>query len=64
MAMIRICLAGEGAQGFSHFASLADMAGVEVVTLCGGIAEDAQRFAEERNIPHWSLDLAECLRQV
>ena len=61
---VRLCLAGEGAQGFSHFASLSETPGVGVVTLCGGVAADAQRFAEERGIPHWSLDLAECLQQV
>ena len=35
---VRLCLAGEGAQGFSHFASLSETPGVGVVTLCGGVA--------------------------
>ena len=48
---MKICLAGEGAQGFSHYESLADTHGVEIVTLCGGLADDAQKFAEERGEP-------------
>ena len=58
---MRICLAGEGAQGISHADVLQDIEGVEIVTLAGGIAADAEAFAYERGIPHWSLDLEECL---
>ena len=62
MAM-KVCLAGEGAQGFSHYETLSTMDDVEVVSLAGGLADDAEAFAAERGIPHWSLDLEECLRQ-
>ena len=58
---MRICLAGEGAQGISHADVLQDIEGVEIDTLAGGIAADAEAFAYERGIPHWSLDLEECL---
>ena len=54
---MRICLAGEGAQGISHADVLQDIEGVEIVTLAGGIAADAEAFAYERGIPHWSLYL-------
>ena len=62
--MVGLCLAGEGAQGFTHYETLADIDAAEVLTLCGGVAADAEEFAKQRGIPHWSLDLAECLRQV
>jgi len=58
---MKICLAGEGAQGISHADVLQDIEGVEIDTLAGGIAADAEAFASERGIPHWSLDLEECL---
>ena len=37
------------------------ISGIEIDTLAGGIAADAEAFAREREIPHWSLDLEECL---
>lgn len=58
---MKVCLAGEGAQGTSHYAALSEIDGVEVVTLAGGVAADAEQFARERGIPHWSLSLEECL---
>jgi 2-hydroxy-4-carboxymuconate semialdehyde hemiacetal dehydrogenase len=58
---MKICLAGEGAQGISHAEVLQDIEGVEIDTLAGGIAADAEAFASQRGIPHWSLDLEECL---
>ena len=60
---MKVCLAGEGAQGFTHFDSLAAIDGIEVVTLAGGVAADARKFAADREIPHVSLSLEECLRQ-
>ncbi len=58
---MKICLAGEGAMGVNHIKALASIDGIEVATLAGGIAEDARSFADEWSIPHWSLDLGECL---
>lgn len=63
MATLKVCLAGEGAQGMTHYDGLTGIAGVEVVTLAGGVAEDAEQFAAERGILHWSLSLEECLSQ-
>lgn len=60
---MKVCLAGEGAQGLTHIQALRSIEGVEVVTLAGGIAADAEAFARQWNIPHYSLDLEECLRQ-
>ena len=45
---MKVCLAGEGAQGFSHYETLSTMDDVEVVSLAGGLADDAEAFAAER----------------
>ncbi len=58
---MKICLAGEGAQGITHADALRKFEGIEIDTLAGGIAADAEAFAHERGIGHWSLDLEECL---
>jgi len=60
---LRICLAGEGAFGNKHLDALACIEDVEVVSLVGGVAEETRRVADERGIPHWSLDLKEGLSQ-
>ena len=60
---MKICLAGEGAMGFNHIKVLQQLDDVEVVTLAGGVEEDAAAFAEEWEIPHYSLDLETCLNQ-
>ena len=60
---MKICLAGEGAMGVNHMKALKTIEDVEVVSLAGGLAEDAKKFAEEWSIPHWSLNLEECLDQ-
>ncbi len=60
---MKVCLAGEGAQGLTHMQVLRQMKDVEVVTLAGGIAADAAAFAGEWGIPHCSVDLEECLAQ-
>lgn len=58
---MKICLAGEGAQGITHMQALREMQDVEVVSLAGGIEADAAAFAAEWGIPHYSLDYEECL---
>lgn len=60
---MKIIVAGEGAFGRKHLAALANIDGIEVVSLAGGIAETTEKIAAEHNIPHWSLDLGECLTQ-
>ena len=58
---MKICVAGEGAFGNKHLDALARIDGVEVATLCGGVAEPTRTIAAERGIPHWTLDLEEAL---
>ena len=47
----------------SHFEALRKLDGVKVMSLAGGIKDDARQFAAERSILHWSLSLEECLDQ-
>ena len=60
---MKICLVGEGAQGITHINSLKKLEDVEVVSLAGGIRADAEAFAAEHGIAHFSTDLEECLDQ-
>ena len=59
---MRLLVAGAtGAFGRKHMAALDNIDGVEVTSIIGGSAEPTKAMAEERNIPHWGLDLAEGL---
>ena len=61
---MKICLAGEGAFGKKHLASLRKIDGVEVSVLVGGVADTTEALAAEHGIPFWTLDLQEGLAQV
>lgn len=58
---MKVCLAGEGAQGMTYMQALQAVDGVEVAALAGGLEADTAAFAEQWNIPFWSLDLEACL---
>ena len=58
---MKICLAGEGAQADTHMKALAELEGIEVVALAGGLPEDMAGFAAKWNIPFHSLSLKDCL---
>ncbi len=58
---MKICVAGEGAFGNKHLDALQRIDGIEVATLCGGVAEATRAVARARGIPHWTLDLDEAL---
>jgi 2-hydroxy-4-carboxymuconate semialdehyde hemiacetal dehydrogenase len=58
---MKICVAGEGAFGNKHLEALANIQGIEVVTLAGGVAADTGEVAKKWKIPHWSTNLAESL---
>ena len=60
---MKVLVGGEGAFGCKHLDALAKIEGVEVASLVGGVAETTADVAKKYNIPHWSLDLAEGLRQ-
>ncbi|WP_371398237.1 Gfo/Idh/MocA family oxidoreductase [Fretibacter rubidus] len=52
---------GTGAFGRKHLAALENIDGAEVVSLIGSDEAVTKAMAEDRGIPHWSLDLAEGL---
>jgi 2-hydroxy-4-carboxymuconate semialdehyde hemiacetal dehydrogenase len=58
---MKVVLAGEGAIARQHAAAINGIEGVEIACLVGGEAGETERFAAEHGIPHWSLDLDECL---
>lgn len=60
---MKICLAGEGAMGGNHIKALAAIDGVEVAALAGGIEEDTKKFADEWNIPFWTMNLEEAIER-
>jgi 2-hydroxy-4-carboxymuconate semialdehyde hemiacetal dehydrogenase len=60
---VKIALAGQGAFGVKHLEAIANIDGVEVVSLAGGSAATTQEVAATWKIPHWTTDLAESLAQ-
>jgi len=60
---MKICVAGEGAFGGVHLQSLANINGVDVASLAGGVEAATQELASRWRIPHWSTRLDECLAQ-
>ena len=60
---MKVCVAGEGAQGLTHLQALRTFSDIEVASLAGGIAIDTETFAKEWNIAHWSLDFSACISQ-
>jgi len=58
---MKICVAGAaGAFGRKHLDAIANIDGVEVVSIVGG-ANSVEAFAKEKGIGHWTSDLAESL---
>ena len=62
--MLKVCLAGEGAQGATYMESIQQIAGIEVVSLVGGIKSDTREFAAKSGIPRYGLDFSEALATV
>jgi len=60
---MKIALAGQGAFGRQHMNAIKNIGDVEVVSLTGGRPAGTEAFAKEWNIPHWTTDLSESLRQ-
>jgi 2-hydroxy-4-carboxymuconate semialdehyde hemiacetal dehydrogenase len=58
---MKICIAGEGAQGKSYLEALKLLDNVEVVSIAGGNADATATMAKDWNIPHHSVELEECL---
>ncbi len=58
---MKVLVAGEGAFGVKHLEALANIPGVEVASLVGGVADATAAVAQRFGVPHWTLDLAEGL---
>jgi 2-hydroxy-4-carboxymuconate semialdehyde hemiacetal dehydrogenase len=60
---VKIALGGQGAFGIKHLEGIANIDGIEVVSLAGGSPDTTKAVAEKWGIPHWTTDLAESLAQ-
>ena len=60
---MKIALAGQGAFGTQHIKAIQNIPDVEVISLTGGRPEGTEAFAKQWNIPHWTGDLSETLKQ-
>jgi 2-hydroxy-4-carboxymuconate semialdehyde hemiacetal dehydrogenase len=60
---MKIGVAGQGAFGVKHLEAIAEIDGIEVITLAGGNPAGTEEVANKFGIPHWTLDLAESLKQ-
>jgi len=61
---VKVCVAGQGAFGQRHIEAIAEIPGVEVVTLAGGNPAGTEEIAKKYKIPHWtSYNLTESLEQ-
>src|ERR1700733_15056749 len=60
---MKVALAGQGAFGIKHLEAMANIPGIEVVSLAGGSPASTEEVAKKWKIPHWTTDLAESLKQ-
>ncbi len=60
---MKVALAGQGAFGIKHLEAMANIPGIEVVSLAGGNPAGTEEVAKKFHIPHWTTDLAESLKQ-
>ena len=60
---MKIVMAGQGAFGQRHLEGIQKIEGVEVVSLVGGRPETTEQVARKFEIPHWTTDLGESLKQ-
>src|SRR5215216_360524 len=60
---MKVALAGQGAFGTRHLEAIQNIPGIEVISLTGGRSGSTEEVAKKWNIPHWTSDLSETLRQ-
>ena len=60
---MKVGVAGQGAFGVKHLEALANIPGIEVITLTGGNQTATAEVAKRFKIPHWTGDLGESLKQ-
>ena len=60
---MKIGIAGQGAFGIKHLEAIANIPGIEVITLTGGNQAGTEEVANKFKIPHFTGDLGESLKQ-
>jgi 2-hydroxy-4-carboxymuconate semialdehyde hemiacetal dehydrogenase len=60
---MKVGVAGQGAFGVKHLEAMAKIPGIEVITLTGGNQVTTAEVATKFQIPHWTGDLSESLKQ-
>ena len=60
---MKVGVAGQGAFGVKHLEAMANIPGIEVITLTGGNQTATAEVARRFKIPHYTGDLAESLKQ-
>jgi len=60
---MKIGIAGQGAFGIKHLEAIANIPGIEVITLTGGHQAATEEVAKKFKIPHFTGDLGESLKQ-
>jgi 2-hydroxy-4-carboxymuconate semialdehyde hemiacetal dehydrogenase len=60
---VKIALAGQGAFGTRHLEAARTIGDIEVISLTGGRPEGTREVAARWQIPHWTTDLSETLKQ-
>ena len=60
---MKVGVAGQGAFGVKHLEALANIPGIEVITLTGGNQASTEEVAKRFKIPHFTGDLGESLKQ-
>ena len=61
---MKVGVAGQGAFGVKHLEAMANIPGIEVITLTGGNQTATAEVARRFKIPHYTGDLAESLKQT
>jgi 2-hydroxy-4-carboxymuconate semialdehyde hemiacetal dehydrogenase len=60
---MKIALVGQGAFGIRHLEAVRNIPDIEVISLTGGRPAGTEEVARKWQIPHWTSDLAETLKQ-
>jgi 2-hydroxy-4-carboxymuconate semialdehyde hemiacetal dehydrogenase len=60
---MKVALAGQGAFGIKHLEAIQNIPGIEVVSLAGGRPAGTEEVAKKWEIPHWTTDFGEMLKQ-
>ena len=60
---MNVALVGQGAFGVKHLDAIRNISGIKIISLAGGRPETTQEVAKKFEIPHWTTNLEETLKQ-